>query len=139
MANVMGKQKREQIVALGRLGWSLRRIEAETAGHPRRRDGSPDLNRERLPREVIHDVERSEGPSIGQRVGHEVDRPALVGARRHSHGLTRSRRNLLPPSSPYGEGFFSVNAIDALAVDAPALAAKHVVDPAALSAWMSSD
>jgi transposase len=30
MANVLGKQKREQIVALGRLGWSLRRIEMET-------------------------------------------------------------------------------------------------------------
>jgi transposase len=30
MANVLGKEKREQIVALGRLGWSLRRIEMET-------------------------------------------------------------------------------------------------------------
>jgi transposase len=30
MANVLGNEKREQIVALGRLGWSLRRIEAET-------------------------------------------------------------------------------------------------------------
>jgi transposase len=30
MANVLGREKREQILALGRLGWSLRRIEAET-------------------------------------------------------------------------------------------------------------
>jgi transposase len=30
MTNVLGKEKREQILALGRLGWSLRRIEAET-------------------------------------------------------------------------------------------------------------
>jgi transposase len=30
MANVLGNEKREQIVALGRLGWSLRRIQAET-------------------------------------------------------------------------------------------------------------
>jgi transposase len=30
MANVVGNEKREQILALGRLGWSLRRIEAET-------------------------------------------------------------------------------------------------------------
>jgi transposase len=30
MTNVVGNEKREQILALGRLGWSLRRIEAET-------------------------------------------------------------------------------------------------------------
>lgn len=30
MANVLSEQKRQQIEALGRLGWSLRRIEAET-------------------------------------------------------------------------------------------------------------
>ena len=29
MANVLGEEKREQILALGRLGWSLRRIERE--------------------------------------------------------------------------------------------------------------
>jgi len=30
MANVLGSEKREQVLALGRLGWSLRRIQAET-------------------------------------------------------------------------------------------------------------
>src|SRR5689334_2220291 len=30
MANVLSRDKRQQVVALGRLGWSLRRIEAET-------------------------------------------------------------------------------------------------------------
>ena len=30
MANVLGSEKREQVLALGRLGWSLRRIEAAT-------------------------------------------------------------------------------------------------------------
>jgi transposase len=30
MANVLGNEKREQVLALGRLGWSLRRIQAET-------------------------------------------------------------------------------------------------------------
>jgi len=47
MANVLGEEKREQIVALGRLGWSLRRIERETgihrdtAGHYLRAAGIP--------------------------------------------------------------------------------------------------
>ena len=31
MANVLGDEKRHQILTLGRLGWSLRRIEKETA------------------------------------------------------------------------------------------------------------
>ena len=30
MANVLSQDRRHQVVALGRLGWSLRRIEAET-------------------------------------------------------------------------------------------------------------
>src|SRR5665213_1933123 len=31
MGNVLSKEKREQVIALGRLGWSLRRIEQATA------------------------------------------------------------------------------------------------------------
>jgi hypothetical protein len=30
VSNVLSEQKRQQVVALGRLGWSLRRIEKET-------------------------------------------------------------------------------------------------------------
>ena len=30
MGNVLSKEKREQVIALGRLGWSLRRIEEAT-------------------------------------------------------------------------------------------------------------
>jgi hypothetical protein len=29
MANVLSEEKRQQVIALGRLGWSLRRIEGE--------------------------------------------------------------------------------------------------------------
>ncbi len=35
MANVLSKQKREQVLALGRLDWTLRRIEEETGIHGR--------------------------------------------------------------------------------------------------------
>jgi len=38
MGNVLEKAKQEQVIALGRLGWSLRRIEA-AAGVPVARDG----------------------------------------------------------------------------------------------------
>jgi hypothetical protein len=33
MGNVLEKAKQEQVIALGRLGWSLRRIEAATGVH----------------------------------------------------------------------------------------------------------
>jgi hypothetical protein len=35
MGNVLEKAKQEQVIALGRLGWSLRRIEAATGGASR--------------------------------------------------------------------------------------------------------
>jgi hypothetical protein len=47
MGNVLSREKREQVVALGRLGWSLRRIEEatgvrrETAGEYLRYAGIP--------------------------------------------------------------------------------------------------
>src|SRR5438067_6427281 len=47
VSNVLGKDKREQVIALGRLGWSLRRIEAtvhirrETIGGYLRAAGIP--------------------------------------------------------------------------------------------------
>ena len=31
MSNVLSEEKRQQVIALGRLGWPLRRIEQETA------------------------------------------------------------------------------------------------------------
>ena len=39
MSNVLSDEKREQVLALGRLGWSLRRIEEATGGSPG--DGEP--------------------------------------------------------------------------------------------------
>ncbi len=35
MGNVLSKEKREQVIALGQLGWSLRRIEADDGSAPR--------------------------------------------------------------------------------------------------------
>jgi len=40
MANVLGDEKKHQVLALGRLGWSLRRIE--------KRDWCPSRNGERV-------------------------------------------------------------------------------------------
>jgi len=38
MANVLNEEKKQQVLALGRLGWSLRRIQQAT--HVRRETGS---------------------------------------------------------------------------------------------------
>ena len=45
MANVLRREKQEQVCALGRLGWSLRRIEEETG--VRRETASSYLKRKR--------------------------------------------------------------------------------------------
>jgi hypothetical protein len=39
MSHVLSREKREQVIALGRLGWSLRRIEQATGVQ---RDSNPD-------------------------------------------------------------------------------------------------
>jgi hypothetical protein len=47
MANVLGEEKRDQILALGRLGWSLRRIEREI--HVRRETAGQYLHAAGIP------------------------------------------------------------------------------------------
>ena len=70
MGNVLRREKREQVIALGRLGWSLRRIEEatgvrrETVGEYLRRAWSARLElcqwrRETLDKESAWDEERS--------------------------------------------------------------------------------
>jgi len=59
MANVLSEEKRQQVLALGRLGWPLRRIEAELG--VRRRD------RERVsPRRRGADPRRATAPAGGK-------------------------------------------------------------------------
>ena len=81
MSNVLDKQKQHDVVALGRLGWSLRRIEAatgvrrETVGEYLRAAGIPVRGRGR----------RSEGRAKAAIVSPEVStdlpaNPAIVSA-----------------------------------------------------------
>jgi hypothetical protein len=46
----------------------------------------------RLPCEVVHHAEHPEPPTIGQRVGHEVEAPPMVGTLRHRHRRPRAQR-----------------------------------------------
>jgi len=54
MSNVLDEEKQQQILALGRLGWSLRRIEAATG----------------VRRETIGGYLRAAGGRAAQKVGH---------------------------------------------------------------------
>jgi hypothetical protein len=36
MSNVLSEEKKQQVIALGKLGWTLRRIEQETASAGKR-------------------------------------------------------------------------------------------------------
>src|SRR5476649_95708 len=76
MANVLDDAKRQQIVALGRLGWSLRRIERETG--VRRETASAYL------RAAGVAVRRSGGGPLSGR----QNRPPRRGVHRLWHGKT---------------------------------------------------
>jgi hypothetical protein len=62
MGNVLSKEKREQVIALGRLGWSLRRIEQatgvrrETAGDYLRSAGIACPSMGRFKRKLVYGV-----------------------------------------------------------------------------------
>src|SRR5271169_2951381 len=98
--------------------------------HAGSRDRAADLNRDRLPREIIDDVQRPKGSSIRERVGGEVDRPPLIRPRRQRHRLARCRRYLLPLAPTHRERFLAVDPVHALAVDGPAFTAQQHVDAA---------
>ena len=66
MANVLSEEKRQQVVALGRLGWSLRRIESETG----------------VRRETASGYLRAAGVEVRQRGGRPAEwppKPATTG------------------------------------------------------------
>jgi hypothetical protein len=51
MSNVLNEEKQQQVLVLGRLGWSLRRTEQRTC--VRRETASPQSKFECLPREFV--------------------------------------------------------------------------------------
>ena len=68
MSNVLSAEKREQVVALGRLGWSLRRIEQTTG--VRRETASASAGRRGLEVEptTIWRWVQHYGPELGERL-----------------------------------------------------------------------
>ena len=65
-------------------------------------EAHPDLDHRTLPGAVVHQREGAEDPALGQRVAHEVQRPALIGpggCRPHHPGAPQA----LPPLAAHGE------------------------------------
>ena len=91
MGNVLSDDKKQQVIALGRLGWSLRRIEAG--------DGRPPGDGERLPEGGGHRGARPGRAAAGvaAKTGHyaevstdpEASKPAITGG---VHRLRHGRR-----------------------------------------------
>ncbi len=50
----------------------------QDAHHPGARQGGVGLDGQALPREIIHQIEEANPTAIGQAVGHEIHRPALI-------------------------------------------------------------
>ena len=71
MSNVLNEEKQQQVIALGRLGWSLRRIEQQTG----------------VRRETVSAYLKAAGIAVrGPVVGDEQPRPIL------QHRLARQNR-----------------------------------------------
>ena len=116
MSNVLSQEKKEQVVALGRLGWSLRRIEETTgvrretagtylrgAGIPVRRPGGWGKRPPAKPAiEVTTDPESRE-PSLEGLPGSETSKPAIE-VTTDSGSQNRAIAELGEPVSTSGSG-----------------------------------
>jgi hypothetical protein len=78
----------EAIVDHGTLGKaSLRGEPLEHSNDSQAGERGVNLDRETLPRKVVHDVQGSENSAGGQRVGHEVHRPWLGPTQGRAWGI----------------------------------------------------
>ena len=101
----------------------------EHADHTRTWQRPIDLDRETLPREVVDDIERPKGPSVGERVDHEVHRPALTGpARRRQRDALAAREPLAPTAADLQPGL-AINRVDAFVIRDDAFATDQGMEP----------
>jgi len=73
MANILSDTKKQQVIALGQLGWTLRRIEAATGV---RRETARSLPQGRRARRA---AARAVGPPAGKSGQRGVHRPGKIG------------------------------------------------------------
>lgn len=87
-----------------------------------------DLLAERLPGAVVDDVERSELPSVRERISDEVHRPPHVRADRNRSRNTRSSQL---PSRSFSrlQSFFAVDAMNAFVIDPRSIPSELPVQP----------
>ncbi len=64
-----------------------------------------------LPAEVVDDAQHPEPAAPGKAVGHEVERPALVGSLRDRHGCADPKRPLSPATLAHSQPLFPVDAV----------------------------
>ena len=116
MSNVLSQEKKEQVIALGRLGWSLRRIEQatgvrrETAGRYLRGAGiavrPPGGWGKRAPAKPANEVTtdpESRKPSVEGLPGPETSKPAIE-VTTDSEAQNRAIAELREPGSTSGSG-----------------------------------
>ena len=85
------------------------------------------LDRSALSREVVDDIQSAKHTAIGQLVGHEVQRPALVRSRRKRKRYSPPGRNPLAQTPSHHQPFVSIKAVHTLVVDLVALAPEQHV------------
>src|SRR5690349_4352948 len=86
------------------------------------------VHREAFPGEHINDGERAELPAVHEAVLHEVHAPPLVGTRWRRGDDAQMTPSLLPLLRPHPESLELVEAVHALDIDLPALAAQKDVE-----------
>jgi len=86
--------------------------------HPLRGQREVHLNAQRLPVEVVDDIEQEQVATVFQPVVHEVHGPDLIGGLGHHQGLRLLAHQALPGFDAQVQLQFAVNAVHAFVVTA---------------------
>jgi hypothetical protein len=98
MANVLNEERKQQVLALGRLGWPLRQIQKTT--HIRRETPSQYLKAAGIAVRPPRGWGRRRATKTGQRSDHRLWR----GKTGHCHPLRSQRQPQNQPRKPFHEG-----------------------------------
>src|SRR5262249_32069578 len=88
-----------------------------------------------FPGAVIEDRQDAEAPAAGELIGDEVERPAVVGHKRHRHRSARSQSPFAAAALPYHQPFLAIDAEQPFVIHDVALPAQqHMQAPVAKAA-----
>ncbi len=104
--------------------------DVEFAGDTFARDRVVDDGRQAFPAEVVDDAQDPEAAAVGQRVGDEVEAPALIGILRDRHRCSRAERTLAATALAHRQALLAIESVELLPAHRQTFTLQQKMQPA---------